>query len=204
MAVPRPPTAPVQPPPSFAQSLELFRRARAGDARALEDLLARYSDRLLARVRLMMGEEARAQAESSDFLQQTLLEVVRDLDFDKLNDERAFLRWSTAIARNRIRDAVRKRREASFGALSRSLSGELPRGRQDDPAGLAARNEQAHRLAEAIEELEPRLRRAIELRDFEGQTLAEVGLALGCDEEHARWLHRKALLRLGSRLQREA
>ena len=56
-------------PPPFDQTVQLVRQAQAGDHAALSDLLKRYRGRLLARVRLMMGEQARRLAESQDFLQ---------------------------------------------------------------------------------------------------------------------------------------
>jgi RNA polymerase sigma-70 factor (ECF subfamily) len=185
---------------SFAESVDLIQRARAGDSGAFETLLARYSDRLLNRVRLMMGEEARREAESVDFLQATLLQVVRHFERAAVADERAFLRWLTSVARNRIRDSVRRRREVPFAELSRTLSTDRPSPQQASPPSQAASNEEVDRLAEALEELDPELRRAVELRDFDGLAFAAVGERLGCNEEHARWLHRKALVRLSAHM----
>ncbi len=179
----------------WAPDHDLFRRAAAGDGRALASVIARYQERLLARIRLMMGPEARASVESGDVLQDVFSEAIRGLRAGDLRDERAFLRWVSAIARHHIVDEVRRRREQSLEALSSGLvAGELP---------IAARlsaDEAGQRLAEAIEELEPARRLVVELRALEGWTWARVAQELGRSEEAVRKLYHRALLALGQRL----
>lgn len=188
--------------PTPAETLQLWRRLQGGDRSALPDLVERYRGRLHERIRLMMGEPARACAESDDFVNDVLVEVLEPTDALDLQDERALLRWMTTVARNRIRDAVRKQREHVFDALSHSLSGDRRTSRSRSPSSQLVWNEHLHRLAEAMEDLDPKLRTVIELRDLEGLAYAEVGRRMDCDEEQARWLHRKAMVRLGARLQR--
>jgi RNA polymerase sigma factor (sigma-70 family) len=185
-----------QPNPAFAQSLELLRLARKGDAAALSRLLERYSERLLGRVRLMMGAEARAQAESVDFLQMTMTEVLERMDRFEVRDERAFLAWLTTIARNRIRDSVRRQRETAFASLSASCSQESG-GPGKTPASEVADHEQALRLVEALEELDDPSRQIVELRNLEGLSYREIGERLGFGEDRARQRHQRAVLRLG-------
>ncbi len=184
---------------TVGDSLELVRRAHGGDTQALAALLARYRERLLARVRLMLGDRARAQADSEDFLHATLLVAVEDFERFELRDERGFLRWLTTIARNRIHDAVRRGRERAFQALSDSLSDEAQVQTPTPPSAVML-HEQSLRLAEALEALEAPLRDIVELRELEGLLFREIGERLGINEDQARYLHRKALLRLGERL----
>jgi len=176
----------------------LVERARRGDARALEELVLRYRESLLERIRLMMGDEARRSADSLDFLQGVFAETLAQLGEQRFENERALLRWMTAVARNDIRDCVRRRRERALG----SLSGSLTLSRIGDPecaspATVADQNEELERLVEALEDLTPDHRRAIELRDLEGLSFDEVGERLGRSADAAQMLHARALLRLG-------
>ncbi|MFH0947294.1 MAG: sigma factor, partial [Planctomycetota bacterium] len=107
-------------------SMELIRRAQESDQAALGELLERYGDRLLGRIRLMMGDRARRVADSMDFLNGMFVQVIQGLDRFEIRDEQAFLRWATQIARNNIRDGVRKKRETAFLTFSVSSPGEPP------------------------------------------------------------------------------
>lgn len=189
------------PDDSFAESLDLLRRVQAGERDRLSELLTRYQARLLARIRLMMGTPARRVAESVDFLQGALIEAARDIDRVEVRSEAQLLRWMTEIARNNIRDAVRRRRERAFTDFSHTLSGEgSPGGAQPSPSSLAARRDEQHRLAETLERLPEDLRAAIELRHFERLSFREIGEQLERSENAAQLLHSRALVRLGELL----
>lgn len=185
----------------LAESLELLRRVHAGDRTHLDPLLARYQERLLARIRIMMGKPARRVAESADFLQGALIEAARDIDQVRVGSEAQLLRWMTEIARNNIRDAVRRKRERVFSEFSESLAGSAtPDQGRPSPASVAEQRDDQHRLAEAIERLPDDLRTAIELRHFEQLSFREIGARLGRSENAAQLLHSRALVRLGDNL----
>ena len=166
---------------------------------ALGRALERHHARLLERVRLMMGGAARREADSADFTQRTLAAAVKHQHKAPLDDERALLRWLTAIARNQIRDSARRRREESLASLSRELRAN-PAAEGPTPSHAAGDAEERLALVEALEEMPEDERRVIELRDLEGLAFAEVGEALGRSSEAARKLHQRALLRLGRQL----
>lgn len=184
-------------PPS-RDPFDLLHRLREGDTSVLAALLERYETALLSRIRLMMGEQARAHADSTDFLQATFVEVLDRIDKVRPPDEKGFLRWMTWIARNKIRNHMRTERDRRLESLSHSLSRHGPSdGSRTNPAHAVADGEELTLLAEAIEALTPELRRVIELRELDGLTFAEAGSELGLEEDQVRWLHKKALLRLG-------
>ena len=175
---------------------ELLRRAGRGDDTARAAILDRYQSRLLRRIRLMMGDQARRAAESIDFLQDVVLEVLQDADHTKVRDEQHLLRWMTAVARNKVRDSVRRRRERAFESLS--ISAVLgPDRASDSPASQAERHECVERLADALEELDRDHRRVIELRDLEGLPFAEIAGAMSRSEDAVQTLHMRAMVRLG-------
>lgn len=184
----------------WAPDSDLFQRAGAGDGEALARVVALYQDRLLARIRVMMGPDARGCVESGDVLQDVFSEAIRGLRAGDLRDERAFLRWVTAIARNHIVDEVRRRREQSLEVLSGELA--LVADEASVPAHLSAL-EVVERVVEAMEELEPGRQRVVELRALEGWSWAQIAAELGRSEEAVRKLYHRALIELGERLARD-
>src|SRR5262245_54854240 len=107
-------------PPAPADGVGPRRGLPLGEE-ALAQVVTRFQARLLTRIRLMMGPAARECLESSDVLQDVFAEALRDLREGDLRDERVFLRWVTAVARNHIVDEVRRHRECSLEALSSEL-----------------------------------------------------------------------------------
>jgi len=160
------------------ETTELLRHAREGDRNALEQLLQRYRPELLKRIRLMMGEVTRRTAESGDFLQGALVEVMRDL--------------------------ARVRHEAmleSF-ALARGLFEARGRPSAETPSQNVMRAEQLELLVEALARLRDEHRLAIELRWFQGLSFAEIARRTGRTAQAARKFHARALLRLGDELEK--
>lgn len=149
----------------------------------------------------MMGDEARRSAESGDFLQGLWVEVLKRPEQMPREDESAQLRWLTAVARNNIRDAVRKRREQALLALSSSF---LPAGDPATPLSNAVHDENVVRLAECIEQLLPDHQLVIELRSLEGLSFREVGQRMERGEDAARKLYARAILGLGQRLRKQS
>jgi RNA polymerase sigma-70 factor (ECF subfamily) len=182
------------------ETLELLRSAREGDERSLNELLARYQGRLLERIRLMMGEQARRAAESSDFLQETLLDVAKGLDKTSIEDEGQLLRWMTEVARNNIRGEIRRTRERSFDTFSTLLAGGSPTDDGPGPASEIAHREEQHRLAECLEQLPDDHRRVLELRHFEALSFEEIAPRLNRSANAVQLLHTRALVRLGALL----
>jgi len=179
----------------------LLERARAGDTEALGRLVERHRTVLLERIRLMLGEEARRQADSVDYLQEVFVEVLAKIQGSDFRDERALLRWMTTVARNDIRDRGHRRRERAFASFSGSLSLDAVGGLDErTPASEADLNEDLLRMIEALEHLAADHRRVIELRDLEGLSFREVGRGMGRSAEAAQALHGRAMLRLGRSL----
>lgn len=184
--------------PEVPPGSELLARARAGERDALAALFERHRDRLLGRIRLMLGEGARRQAESLDFLQGLFLALCDALPSADLADEDAFLRWATGVARNDIRDAHRKLRARAFDSFSRSLSRLAPATPSaDSPSAHAASADDQERLFRALESLRPEDREVIELRDLEGLPFREIAERVGKPSEGAAQVHHaRALARL--------
>lgn len=180
----------------FASSDEdwtpLIASARRGEPQARERLFSLCREPLLVRIRWMMGDQARRIAESGDFLHETLAAALTALPDFEVRGEGACLRWLTAIARNRIRDEVRRHREAALSMLSSSVA--EPR-IANPPREISV--ESALDLMDALTRLGADERRLIELRDLEGRSFVEIGAEFRCSDRQAHRLHAKALLKLG-------
>ncbi len=187
---------------SKPDSLELVQRARCKDTDSLSELCVRFQQPVLNRIRLMMGKGVRRVAESQDFFQEVMVEFLEDSAKAGLDSDRDILRWLTAIARNKIRDAARRRRARAFDSLSESIHLEQVPSPSPLPSSLFSRHEQAIRLAEALESLPPEFRKVIELHDLDGQSLRVVAEKLGRGYEAVKKLHTRAMLRLGGVLSR--
>lgn len=178
-----PSTAPGYDPTHMdAQDTELLERARAGDRRALEALLARHQ-RSVYRFGLKM---CRDEEDAKDILQDTLLAVARNVkDFRGASSVST---WLYTIARS---FCIKKRRRSKFApeqeeSLEAREPGEaalqlVDPGRPPDDA-LAGRQIEAA-LEQAIGSLDPMYREVLVLRDVEGLTAPEVAEVMGLSVE---------------------
>lgn len=144
---------------------------------------------------------------AEDLVQETFLAGLRARDrFAGRSEERT---WLTGILRNKVMDHYRAkyRREAiaSDAGPDPFTDGlfaadghwkEPPAARDGDPARLAEHAEFLNVLRGCLKRLPERLREAVELRQIEGQSGAEVCETLGVTPNHLGVLLHRARLRL--------
>jgi RNA polymerase sigma-70 factor, ECF subfamily len=193
-----------------ADTVDLLRRARAGDGGALNDIFSRHRDRLCRMVDMRLDRRVQARIDASDVVQDAYLDVVNRLE-DYLQDPHLplFL-WLRLVVGERLlklhrqhlgaqmRDAGREvslYRGALPAASSAALAAQLL-GKHTSPTQAALRAERVLRLQEAINALDPLDREILSLRHFEELTSAEAALALGIKEEAAAKRYLRALRRL--------
>lgn len=188
----------------LADSLVLIRKAKNGDAEALNDLFARYSPRVLQIVRLRLGPSLRSKLESQDILQDAFTRAVTGFDRFELRKEGAFLHWLGELVRNSINDRYdhfrAKKRDARqenpLGAESADdAAADLP-GPDPTPSRVLEGQEEFLKLAEAMDRLEPDARDAIVFRDLEGLSFAEIGEVTQRSEDAARMHYARAKAKL--------
>jgi RNA polymerase sigma-70 factor (ECF subfamily) len=95
-------------PPPGESSFELLERAKAGDARALERLCARYLPRLRVWASGRLPRGARDLLDTGDLVQETLTRVVGRLDAFEHRREGALQAYLRQALANRIRDEARR------------------------------------------------------------------------------------------------
>lgn len=176
-------------------STALLRRAREGEAGALDDLLARVATKLLPLIRLRMGRGLRGRMESRDILQSVLLKSYQRME---QFDGGSLMAWVARIAENEIRDQHefhgRQRRDAGRDA---SLDGDAGlRSPVRSALSQAIWTEESERLERALESLPEAQREAIVLRKLEELSFREIGERLGRSEDAGRMLFGRAMAAL--------
>jgi RNA polymerase sigma-70 factor (ECF subfamily) len=177
----------------------LLEQSRAGDRAALERLLERLRPYLHLLVRPHLGPDLAARLESSDLVQESLLNVVRGFDGFRGTDVPQFLAWVGQIVA-RVAASAGRRHAAGKRDRRREAAGperlaEVAAG-SSGPPERAARDEQAARLAAALERLPPAYRDVIQARFFDGLPFADVAARCGRSAAAVRVLCLRAIQRL--------
>lgn len=147
----------------------LVRRAQSGDQEALRSLLTRHADALYSRIILPRTGDASA---AEDLLRATMVTAIEKLHTFRWQGRSIYF-WLRQIAVNKVIDHHRHNQRSS--RLAQSLAeepdpaAEAP-SRRGPELALIAQEEQrinSARVRAALERLNPRYRRAIELRLLE-------------------------------------
>jgi DNA-directed RNA polymerase specialized sigma24 family protein len=150
--------------PSTLTTQILIERAQGGDRAALNDLCARYQDRVLAAVRLRMGAKLRRKVESWDIVQEVLMGAFRHIKSGDFGTEGALMKYLNVLVENRLRDEADRQnaqrrnadREISLGARSSSDGNpliDLPDRSAPGPSTLLSRMEDLERMERAMDGL---------------------------------------------------
>lgn len=152
---------------------ELIDAAKAGDKRALADLVEEYQNAVYRFGRAMCG----SSEDAKDVLQETLITALQKVG--EFRGDASFRTWLYTIARSHC---SRKRRKGNREILARD---DLEHNTREvaDSAPLAADElvaaTERSQVAAAIAELEPMYKEVLVLRDIEGLTAPEVAQTLG-------------------------
>jgi RNA polymerase sigma-70 factor (ECF subfamily) len=172
-------------------SEQLLASAAAGDSVALERLLLDHYDRLAGRISKQLPADVRSQLGVEDILQETFVQVFRDIREFEPAGERAFVGWLETIADHRLQDALRragrKKRGGDFQrAAEPGADGsqwlplvELLGGDVNTPSQCAAQHEAVSAVQVGMSTLPPDQREAIRLHCLEGHSLEETAEAMG-------------------------
>lgn len=145
---------------------ELAEAARAGDERALDQLLRRHVDRLHALCRRILGSEA----DADDAAQEGLISIARGLAAGRFDGRSSFSTWAYRVTANACFDELRRRRRRPDLATDEQLEREGP---SSDPGveGVAADRLD---VEAALARLPIEFRAAVVLRDLCGLDYAEI------------------------------
>lgn len=182
-------------------------RVARGDEAALQQLVSDHLPWIEAHVRKRMSPVVRRDGDTQDFVQETLLDVLRSGPHFAIDDAAAFRALLARIVENNLIDRVRHlqrdkrdhRRDRPLPTDS-VLQLDAPLRSVTEPPVRADSNEQQQWLRLAVELLSAEDREVIRLRDWEGVSFVELGERLGIAEDAARKRYTRALPRLAEKL----
>src|SRR5438132_3541638 len=191
---------------------ELLRRARAGSASALGELLELYRNYLELLARMQIGRRLQGKVDAADLVQETFLAAHRDFAQFRGTTEAEFVTWLRQILGCNLIDLVRRywgaqRRdprlerqlvddlEQSSRAMERALVA-----KHSSPSQEASRREQAVLLADALKSLPGDYAEVIILHYLQGMTFADVAARMGRSLDSIKKLWVRALARLRENL----
>lgn len=156
---------------SDTQRIALGLRHR--DVAVLETLVEQYQYRLVRYLVSLLGR----QNGVDDLVQETWLRVMeRGASYD---GHSRFEPWLFRVARNLALDTMRKRPIFSLDSNEGEVVPLSTASHEPSPYTLAARTQDAERLAESLQTLEPVYREAIVLRFQEDLSLQEISVIVG-------------------------
>jgi RNA polymerase sigma factor (sigma-70 family) len=170
----------------------LAQQSLAGDQRAFELLVQRYSTPLFNFIYHFLGEYDQA----CDILQQVFLQLYISLPTLRIGEP--LKAWLFQVARNRCLDELRRKRAIHFSELEATSD-------EDDlsplvalpdnsplPEELAERRDLQQTLQKAIMSLPPKFRAVVSLRYANQLSFSEIGRALNMPEATAKTYFQRA------------
>ena len=175
----------------------------------------RYRQYLALLVRIQLDPRLQGKVDLSGVVQQTLLEAWQGVAQFRTWNAAQRAAWLRRILANNLADEVRKLsagkrdvgRERSLEAALEQSSARLEQWLQADqssPDEQAERQEQALRLAAALEQLPDAQRQALVFQHWHGWTLAQIAEQLGRSHAAVAGLIKRGLQQLRTHLQDES
>jgi RNA polymerase sigma factor (sigma-70 family) len=182
-------------------TLALLTRARAGDEHALEELFARHVPSLKRWASGRLPKWARDISDTSDLVQDTVMETFKRLDAFEPRGEGALQAYLRQAILNRIRTHIRRAgRRPEAVALESGVPAE-----DTSPLEAAIGQQTVERYERALARLKEEDREAIVTRVEFGLSFAEVAEVLGKPSpDAARMAVVRALMRLAEEMERTA
>jgi len=183
--------------PNAESSLSLLQRVQAGDASALDALIARYRPRLVRWATRRLPAHARDLADTQDLVQDTLLSAFRKIEGIEVQGEGSLQAYLRQALLNRIRMEIRRVQRKPAPDL---LDSGMPTGAAS-PLEEAIGGEALAGYEEALDALRPEERELVIARVEFGFSNEEIAHAFGKPSANAaRMAVQRALLRLTARM----
>ena len=153
--------------------------AKRGDSAAFETLCKQSANTVFRVARRMM----RNNEDAEDLVQESFQQAV--VHFKSFNGDSRFSTWLSRIAINAALMKLRKKHRLWDVSLDESAETEEPSSRIEvedqgpNPEQLYAQKERQRILSEAMNELKPGMRKAIELRELDERSTEETAQIMG-------------------------
>jgi RNA polymerase sigma-70 factor (ECF subfamily) len=170
---------------------------RAGDARALDRLFARYVAPLRRFAHGRLPAASRDMLDTNDLVQDTLVASLKHIDAFQPQREGALLAYLRQALVNRVRDEARRKARRP---LAETLDDQLE-GSEASPLEAAIGRQAANRYETALQRLKPDEREVLNARVELGMSFDEVAAATARPSaDAARKAVSRALLRLADEM----
>jgi RNA polymerase sigma-70 factor (ECF subfamily) len=170
----------------------LIKRAKDGDARALEALCTRHAPRVEKLARHILSNPEDAQ----DAAQESLTKLIRSIK--QFRGESQFSTWLHRLVINTCLDAAERRKARVHEPLGEHLQS------GDDPARDAGNSELRRELCIALADVSPEQAQVVLLKDALGYSFEEIASAAGMPVGTAKCHAHRGRARLSERLEDNA
>lgn len=161
---------------------DLVAKAQAGDTRAFDDLIIKYSPKIYGLIYNMTSNKD----DTNDLMQDVFAKAFRSLS--RFQGKSSFYTWIYAIATNMTLNFLKKRKRRTASSLD-----EVDSGIQNDPAFVDYTNRANPRMQSDVNSLQKRLNEALQalskdhravvtMFDIQGMPHAEISQILGVSE----------------------
>jgi len=171
---------------------DLVSRVRAGQPRAMDQLVERHHAVVFRVVLGILGDSD----EAADATQDAFVRAFRALD--SFRGDARFRTWLLTIAANAARGMLRQRERRREKSLDDA--GDLP-AEGNDAAGELALAQEVERVKRLLARLPEKQRLAVQLRTQDGLSFREVGEIIGSSEGAARVNYHHGIRRLREMLE---
>ncbi len=189
------------------QSLELIRRARAGEAEALVELIDSWRTYLLTVAETELDQQLQPKKGASDLVQSACLDIYEHFQDFRGETTAEWRTWLLQLLRRDIQDLRRRFRDTAKRDLDREQRlaewDDLRLAPADDdlsPRATMIAVEESEALRTALQRLTDEYRQIIRLRNWDELSFTEIGRRLDRSEDSARKLWTRAIAKLQSEL----
>lgn len=149
----------------------LVRMYRAGDDRALAELIRRYKDKVFTSILLFVKDDVLAE----DIFQDTYIKVIETLRRGKYSEEGKFLPWVLRIAYNLCVDHYRRtKRTPTITTSDGQDLFKVIKFDEENAEENIERNETADKVRKLIDSLPPEQREVVILRHYADLSFKEI------------------------------
>lgn len=187
-----------------APESQLVARAVTGDRVALQTLLTRHHEQMIAGIAARLPRDVRSVIAAEDICQDTYLAACQQITTLRTRTAATFRCWLRAIADRKLVDAIRTWRARKRGG-PRDGDTDSPLARVPiervasdclTPSRVLARRELNERVDAAVRVLRPDHHRAVRLRYLEGLSVADTAARMGRSNGAVRMLCGRGLRQL--------
>jgi RNA polymerase sigma-70 factor (ECF subfamily) len=182
----------------YLSDQEVVGRVLNGDTGVFEVLMRRYNPRLYRTIRAILGSDEDVE----DAMQDAYIQAYKNLA--QFEGRSSLATWLTRIAVNQALGRLRKRRRVTSFDSELELEMANQEDRTPNPEKRLLNNELGKALEAALNNLPPRYRTILVLREIEGLSTSEAAECLGMSPDAAKVSLHRARLRLKETLARDS